>query len=105
MTTYKLEVTAHEPDEYIYSLYGYVSLAKNDAFCVLEKKLIESGEADDYFDNYTEKPYPKLWEEPKMVAADYAVEPFAEHYRKFNGSLDDLVCNGLVDTCSLTKLC
>lgn len=86
MTTYKLEVTAHESDEYIYSLYGYVSLAKNDAFRVLEKKLIESGEADDYFDNYTEKPYPKLWEEPKMVAADYAVEEW------FNDS-DDIVAD------------
>lgn len=81
MTTYKLEVTAHEP---IYSedyLDGYVSLAKNDAFRVLEKKLLESGEADEYFDNYTEKPYPKLWKEPKMVSADYAVEEwFNDNY-------------------------
>lgn len=82
MTDYKLKVTAHEP---IYSedyLDGYVSLAKDDAFRVLEKKLIESGEADDYFDNYMEKPYPKLWEEPKMVSADYAVEEW------FNDSND-----------------
>lgn len=82
MTTYKLDVTAHEPDDYIYTLYGYVSLAKNDAFRALEKKLLESGEADDYFDNYTEKPYPKLWKEPKMVSADYAVEEW------FNDSYD-----------------
>lgn len=82
MTTYKLKVTAHEPDDYIYSLYGYVSLAKNDAFRALEKKLLESGEADDFFDNYTEKPYPKLWKEPKMVSADYAVEEW------FNDSYD-----------------
>lgn len=81
MTTYKLEVTAHEP---IYSegyLDGYVSLAKNDAFRVLEKKLLESGEADEYFDNYMEKPYPKLWKELKMVSADYAVEEwFNDNY-------------------------
>lgn len=82
MTTYKLEVTVHEPDDYIYTLYGYVSLAKNDAFCALEKKLLESGEADEYFDNYMEKPYPKLWKEPKMVSADYAVEEW------FNDSYD-----------------
>lgn len=82
MTVYNLQVIGHEP---IYSedyLDGYVSLVKNDAFRVLEKKLLESGEADDYFDNYMEKPYPKLWEEPKMVSADYAVEEW------FNDSND-----------------
>lgn len=81
MTTYNLKVTGHEP---IYSndhLAGYISLAKNDAFRVLEKKLIESGEADEYFNDYAETPYPKLWEEPKMVAADYAVEEwFNDNY-------------------------
>lgn len=81
MTTYNLKVTGHEP---IYSndyLDGYISLAKNDAFRVLEKKLIESGEADEFFNNYEEAPYPKLWEEPKMVATDYAVEEwFNDNY-------------------------
>lgn len=81
MTTYNLKVTGHEP---IYSnehLNGYISLAKNDAFRVLEKKLIESGEADEYLNNYEEMPHPKLWEEPKMVAADYAVEEwFNDNY-------------------------
>lgn len=81
MTTYNLKVTGHEP---IYSndhLDGYISLDKNDAFRVLEKKLIESGEADEFFNNYEEAPYPKLWEEPKMVAADYAVEEwFNDNY-------------------------
>lgn len=81
MATYNLKVTGHEP---IYSneyLNGYISLAKNDAFRVLEKKLIESNVADEYFDNYEENPYPKLWEEPKMVSADYAVEEwFNDNY-------------------------
>lgn len=54
MTNYKLKVTAHEP---IYSedyLDGYVSLAKDDAFNVLEKKLIESGIVDEGFDTAEE---------------------------------------------------
>lgn len=81
MTVYNLQVTAHEP---IYSdnhLEGYISLAKDDAFRILEKKLIESGEADEYFNNYEETPYPNLWDEPKMVAADYAIEEwFNDNY-------------------------
>lgn len=74
MTVYNLKVTAHENTYAEVCLDGYVSLARNEAFRVLEKKLIESGEADEYFDNYTEKPYPKLWEDSKMVSADRAVE-------------------------------
>lgn len=81
MTTYNLKVTGHEPIYSNDSLEGYISLAKNDAFRALEKKLIESGEADEYFNNYEETPYPKLWEEPKMIAADYAVEEwFNDNY-------------------------
>lgn len=51
MTVYNLKVAAHEPiysDDY---LDGYVSLAKDDAFHTLEKKLFESGVADEGFDS------------------------------------------------------
>lgn len=51
MTVYNLKVTAHKP---IYSkdyLDGYVSLAKDDAFNVLEKNLLESGIVDEGFDS------------------------------------------------------
>lgn len=75
MTIYNLKVIGHEP---VYSKYhdlaGYISLTKNDAFRVLEKKLIESRAADEYFINYTDEPYSNLWKEPEMVSADYAVE-------------------------------
>lgn len=74
MTTYNLKVTGHEPVYSEYYLDGYISLTKNDAFRVLEKKLIESKAADEYFINYTDESYSDLWKEPEMVSADYAVE-------------------------------
>lgn len=74
MAIYNLEVTLFDKGYSESFLDGEVSLAKNDAFRVLEKKLLESGKADEHFSNYVKELDPKLWEEPNKIPAELAVD-------------------------------
>lgn len=74
MAIHNLKVTFFDKGYSEYFLDGEVSLAKNDAFRVLEKKLLESGKADEHFSNYVKELDPKLWEEPNKIPAELAVD-------------------------------